>query len=77
MEYLPPCYGARGTDLKTAGFSFMRDFAGLLPAFDSMCRLRFFGRLVFGSFNERRKQINWHGQNGRGVMLARNFLHRL
>ena len=48
-----------------------------LPASDSMCRLRFFGRLAFGPFGERRKQINWHRQNGRGVMRARNFLHRL
>ena len=31
----------------------------------------------FGPFDERRKQINWDRQNGRGVMLARNFLHRL
>jgi hypothetical protein len=73
----PRCDGARGTWAKTAGFSFMRDFAGLLPASDSMCRLRFFRRLAFGPFDERRKQINWDRQNGRGVMLARNFLHRL
>jgi hypothetical protein len=36
-----------------------------------------FRRLAFGPFDERRKQIKWHKQNGRGVMLARNFLHRL
>ena len=54
----------------------MRDFAALLLA-DSMCQLRFFRRWAFGPFDERRKQINWDRQNGRGVMLARNFLHRL
>jgi hypothetical protein len=42
LDLLPPCYGARETWAKTAGFSFMRDFAGLLLASDSMCRLRFF-----------------------------------
>ena len=47
------------------------------PSSDSMCRLRFFRRWAFGPFDERRKQINWDRQNGRGVMLARNFLHRL
>jgi hypothetical protein len=51
--------------------------AALLIASDSMCRLPFFRRCAFGPFDERRKQINWNRQKGRGVMLARNFLHRL
>jgi hypothetical protein len=33
--------------------------------------------LGFGPFDQRRKKINWNRQNGRGVMLARNFPHRL
>src|SRR5215472_17316103 len=42
-----------------------------------MCQLGFFRRLACRPFDERHKQIKWHRQNGRGVMLARNFPHRL
>ena len=52
----------------------MPDFAALLLASDSMCRLRFVRSSAFGPFGERRKQINWHRQNGRCAMLAGNFL---
>ena len=34
----------------------MRDLAALLPASDSMCRLRFVRCSVFGPFGERRKE---------------------
>ena len=48
--YSPLVTAHAGTWAKTAGFSFMRDFAGLLPASDSMCRLRCFRRLGFRTF---------------------------
>src|ERR1700680_215048 len=63
--------------LRRRGFPLCETPATLLLAPDSMCRLRFFRRWAFGPFDERRKQINWDRQKGRGVMLARNFLHRL
>jgi chaperonin GroEL (HSP60 family) len=62
---------------RTGGFPLCETSLLCRRASDSMCRLRFFRRWAFGPFDERRKQINWDRQNGRGLMLARNFLHCL
>jgi hypothetical protein len=63
--------------LRRRGFPLCETSLLYCRASDSMCRPRFFRRWAFGPFDERRKQINWDRQNGRGVMLARNFLRRL
>jgi hypothetical protein len=62
-----------------------RTVAGMLVIASLLCCSRLIRCAGYGTFgvwfsdlfNERRKQINWDRQNGRGVMLARNFLHRL